>query len=75
MQTSIDMARIAAEDGIKIIVVTPHIKNILCSTVKLHALVSQLNIYLKNQNIPVKGAIGRRCFCTGQFLAYERLYY
>ena len=54
MQTSIEMARIAAEDGIQTIVATPHIKDILHSTVKLQALASQLNLHLEYQNIPVK---------------------
>ena len=58
MQTSIDMARIAAEDGIETIVATPHIKEVLHSTVKLHALVVQLNIHLESQNIPVKVLMG-----------------
>ena len=58
MQTSIDMARIAAEDGIKTIVAAPHIKDILHSTVKLQALASQLNLHLEHQNIPVKVLLG-----------------
>ena len=62
MQTSIDMAMIAAEDGIETIVATPHIKDILHSTVKLRALVTQLNIHLKSQNIPVKVLLGGDVF-------------
>ena len=62
MQTSIDMARIAAEDGIETIVATPHIKDTLHSTVKLGALVSQLNINLKHQNIPVNVLLGADVF-------------
>ena len=62
MQTSIDMAMIAAEDGIETIVATPHIKDILHSTFKLRALVSQLNIYLELQNIPVKVLLGGDVF-------------
>ncbi len=62
MQTSINMARIAAEDGIETIVATPHIKDILHSTVKLKALVAQLNIHLKYENIPVKVLLGGDVF-------------
>ena len=62
MQTSIDMAKIAAEDGIETIVATPHIKNVLHSTVKLLELVSQLNIHLESQNIPVKVLLGGDVF-------------
>jgi protein-tyrosine phosphatase len=62
MQTSIDMARIASEDGIKIIVATPHIRDILHSTAKLRALVDQLNIHLGSQNIPVKVLLGGDVF-------------
>lgn len=62
MQTSIDMAKIAAEDGIKTIVATPHIKDILHSTVKLRALVAQLNIHMENQCIPVKVMLGADVF-------------
>jgi len=62
MQTSIDMARIAAEDGITTIVATPHIKDILHPTVKLRALISQLNIHLEKKNIPVKVLLGGDVF-------------
>jgi protein-tyrosine phosphatase len=62
MQTSIDMARIAAEDGIETIVATPHIKEIQHSTVKLHTLVQQLNNHLEHQNIPVNVLLGADVF-------------
>jgi protein-tyrosine phosphatase len=62
LQTSIDMAKIAAEDGIETIVATPHIKDILHSTVKLGALVSQLNIHLKTEDIPVNVLLGADVF-------------
>jgi len=54
MQTSIDMAKIAAEDGIKTIVATPHINDKLHSNLNIRALVSELNINMEYQNIPVK---------------------
>ena len=62
MQTSIEMARIAAEDGIQTIVAAPHIKDILHSTVMLDALVSQLNFQLASRNIPVKVLLGADVF-------------
>ena len=62
MQTSINMARIAAEDGIETIVATPHIKEIQHSTVKLHTLVQQLNNHLEHQNIPVNVLLGGDVF-------------
>jgi protein-tyrosine phosphatase len=62
MQTSIDMARIAAEDGIETIVATPHIKDILHSTFKLGALVFRLNNHLEHQNIPVNVLLGADVF-------------
>ena len=62
MQTSIDMARIAAEDGIETIVATPHIKEVLHSTVKLRTLVAQLNVHLESQNIPVEVLLGGDVF-------------
>ena len=62
MQTSIEMARIAAEDGIKTIVATPHIKDTLHNKVKLLDLVTQLNFQLKSQNIPVNILLGGDVF-------------
>jgi protein-tyrosine phosphatase len=62
MQTSIDMARIAAEDGIEIIVATPHIKEKLHPTVKLLELVNLLNNHLESKNIPVKILLGGDVF-------------
>jgi len=50
LQTSIDMAIIADEEGNNTIVSTPHIKNVLHSTVKLRELGSQLNLHLRKQN-------------------------
>ena len=62
IQTSINMAKIAAEDGIETIVATPHIKEIQHSTVKLHTLVQQLNTHLVHKNIPVKVLLGGDVF-------------
>lgn len=62
IQTSIEMAGIAAEDGIEIIVATPHIKDTLHSKDKLHELVKQLNIHLERQNIPLKVLLGGDVF-------------
>lgn len=62
MQTAVEMARIAAEDGIKTIVATPHIKDTFYSPAKLLALVSQLNNYLVHNKIPVKVLLGGDAF-------------
>jgi protein-tyrosine phosphatase len=62
MQTSIAMARIAAEDGIETIVATPHIKDILHPTGKLQELARQLNNELEYQNIQVKVLLGGDVF-------------
>ena len=62
IETSINMARIAAEDGIETIVATPHIKDILHSKAQLLELVTQLNIHLELQNIPVNILLGGDVF-------------
>lgn len=54
IQTSIEMARIAAGDGIETIVATPHIKDSLHPVDELYKRVSDLNFHLEKQNIPVK---------------------
>jgi protein-tyrosine phosphatase len=56
------MARIVAEDGIEIIVATPHIKDILHSKAKLQAHVSNLNTNLEYKNIPVAVLLGGDVF-------------
>ena len=62
MQTSIRMARIAAEDGIKTIVATPHIKDVLHPIRKLRELVHQLNTHLEQENIQVEVLLGGDVF-------------
>ena len=62
LETSINMARIAADDGIKTIVATPHIKDVLHNKVKLLELVTQLNIQLESRNIPVHILLGGDVF-------------
>ena len=62
IETSINMAKIAAEDGIETIVATPHIKDTLHSKAQLLELVTQLNIHLELQNIPVNILLGGDVF-------------
>jgi len=50
---SVAMARIAAEDGIAVIVATPHLNEKLYDPVEISRRVSWLNHLLRTQNIPV----------------------
>ena len=51
---SIEMAKIAAEDGISKIVATPHIKNEIIPAIEIQNRVENLNHHLKKLHIPVE---------------------
>ena len=53
MDESTAMAKIAADDGITRIVATPHVKDPSLSALRIQHAVEELNIILKEQNIPV----------------------
>lgn len=52
-ETSIAMARIAANDGIHTIIATPHLTSAAYPREKLLAAVAQLNMALQQQSIPI----------------------
>jgi len=54
MRESIEMAKIAAADGIRKIVATPHIKDIIHSEEAVSGCVGQLNNQLRKEGIPVE---------------------
>jgi len=53
IEQSVEMARIAADDGITALVATPHISDASCSAEHIGNLTEQLNDLLVQQNIPV----------------------
>jgi len=53
MDESVAMAKIAADDGITRIVATPHVKDLSLSALRIKTAVEELNMHLKDRNIPV----------------------
>lgn len=54
IQESIEMAKIAADDGVSTIVATPHLKHFFFPATEIQNRVKQLNNLLKKKNIPVE---------------------
>jgi protein-tyrosine phosphatase len=84
METSIAMARIAANDGIHTIIATPHLTSAAYPREKLIEAVAQLNTALQQQSIPVTILFGaevqahivlsvadRFCLAESSFLLVE----
>lgn len=84
METSIAMARIAANDGIHTIIATPHLTSPTFSKEKLLKAVAQLNTTLQRHNIPLTILFGaevqahislsvadRFCLAESSFLLVE----
>ena len=72
---SVEMARIAAGDGITKIVATPHIKNTLHPVSVIKTGIERLNSRLTEQGIPVEivpGADVNRCIPAGRI--YHKRY-
>jgi protein-tyrosine phosphatase len=83
-ETSIAMARIAANDGIHTIIATPHLTNAAYPREKLTEAVAQLNTALQQQSIPITILFGaevqahialsvadRFCLAESSFLLVE----